>query len=326
MVYELAWAQLITLFKHKYPNFEPCTLKVNEIEYLANTPKQIINIHINDALNNPPWDRILKVYIFNLANYRLISNVIPEYTRTIVWGAVLALRELREVDINADLVALNDFLIQNATAEELADAGHPRRRGLEFLNTHIDGFLEKQGVALHQGILAQRFRKGVREGMAWLAGIAGNANYDSFTDWALDAIGKPTLREVNPAPAWELVQQIVGERLTNMGSAVTSNFLKDVGLLPFVKPDTHTKRFAELFITNLHDWDNIKDGEKDEITFNLIINLANKCSIWPRQLDRAIWLLGSGRFHYYSPLDNDRNQLAELAYNTREIHPDWPLE
>ena len=77
-------------------------------------------------------------------------------------------------------------------------------------------------------------------------------------------------------------------KIAGMGQEIACNFLKELGLPDYIKPDTHIKdAFTSLGLCSSDDKECIEVGKM----------LARECGVSAYKLDRVIWLCCSG--HYY---------------------------
>ena len=112
------------------------------------------------------------------------------------------------------------------------------------------------------------------------------------------------INAINSFPAahgmsFEVYQQIMptaaraskgadGWKIYGMGNAIACNFLKEIGFVNYIKPDTHIKDVFDAFeITYADDNDCLRIGRQ----------LAAQNGVTPYAFDRVIWLCCSG--HYY---------------------------
>lgn len=72
------------------------------------------------------------------------------------------------------------------------------------------------------------------------------------------------------------------------GFAMASNWIKDMGMTEFCKPDQHVRAI----INGIY-----QTGENEKKIFAKVIEIAKKCNVSPFVLDRVLFLVGSGDFY-----------------------------
>jgi 3-methyladenine DNA glycosylase Tag len=88
-----------------------------------------------------------------------------------------------------------------------------------------------------------------------------------------------------PIVRWSLVC-LLANRIPWMGTAIACDFLKDVGLAAYAKPDVHVKRA-------LHRHNLIQDRKEDDFTcFVAVDRLAQASGLEPAYIDRILWVRG----------------------------------
>ena len=82
---------------------------------------------------------------------------------------------------------------------------------------------------------------------------------------------------------------LISTKIRGFGFALACDFLKELGYVNYVKPDTHLKDIC--YETKLCD-------SKDEIkVFETVVKLADESKITPYKLDKILWLICSGNFY-----------------------------
>lgn len=107
-------------------------------------------------------------------------------------------------------------------------------------------------------------------------------------------------------------QNTRGWKIYGMKNAIASNFLKEIGFLDYVKPDTHFKAALQAInVTFTDDNDCLRKGR----------DIARKCRVTPYALDRVVWLCCSG--HYYR---HRRDKLGGGASSLKQPYLDYLKE
>ncbi len=72
------------------------------------------------------------------------------------------------------------------------------------------------------------------------------------------------------------------------GFAMASNWIKDMGMIGFCKPDQHVRAIIDGIY---------QTGQEEKDVFTKVIEIAEECNISPFVLDRVLYLVGSGNFY-----------------------------
>lgn len=89
---------------------------------------------------------------------------------------------------------------------------------------------------------------------------------------------------------------VLAAEIHGFGVALACDFLKEIGYEEYGKPDTHTRNIlSEL---------GFSEGTSDYFLMRDISRIAKVCSTTAFQLDKILWLIGSGKF-YLTLLEND---------------------
>ncbi|BBD02251.1 MULTISPECIES: hypothetical protein [Sphingobium] len=275
IIWREANAFLETLYVETYGDYVPATLEINGTVHHPKSVADVVRLHVEDTPVLGGWIAVYRMFISNLPNFSSYATIVSPIIRATIANAIIG----TDCRLSAIVARLGRGETLQMAVRELAE---PIRIS----------------TARKDGVVWQRSIKGFAQGLEWLTGL--EALYPTPAAWVGEQIGEQTRGAVQGERMWAFAETIFNRRgkakLTLMGEAITVNFLKDMGLLPFVKPDTFTMRI----IGALH-------GETNEKgTFLEMIRCANDADIWPRAFDRALWLIGSGKFHYL-PDDIYRN-------------------
>lgn len=290
IVWREACIFLENLYREIYGDFIPTSLTVNGIAHHPIRAKDIVRLHVEDAPPLGDWRDLYTSYVSNLPNFSSVNMVVPAALRKQVSDAVLA-----------DDHSLADVIYRLGGSDNLQNAvtalADPLHAAYPFKNRQT-----------RRGVQWNRCVKSFAQGLDWLAGL--EAQYATPADWVAAQLGLERRGVIDADRAWAMAKTISSRRgdqkLVYMGQAITLNFLKDIGLKSFVKPDTHIIGLMRAMT-----------GEADEEgAFRELIHYANAADIWPRSLDRALWLIGSGNFHYLE--DKDRKRALGKTEKRRE--------
>lgn len=275
IIWREANAFLETLYVETYGDYLPATLEINGTIHHPKSVADVVRFHVEDTPVLGDWIAVYRTFISNLPNFSSYATIVSPAIRDAIADAIIG----TDCRLDAIVARLGRGEVLQKAVRELAE---PIRIS----------------TARKDGVVWQRSVKGFAQGLEWLAGL--EALYPTPAAWVGEQIGEQTCGAVKGERMWAFAETIFSRRgkakLTLMGQAITLNFLKDMGLPPFVKPDTFTMRIIEAICGAA--------GEKG--TSLQMIRCANDADIWPRTFDRALWLIGSGKFHYL-PEDMYRN-------------------
>jgi hypothetical protein len=106
------------------------------------------------------------------------------------------------------------------------------------------------------------------------------------------------MRHINRPAArvlWKTALEYLGERtdllskeVHGLGFPLACSFLKDAGWYQYPKPDVHTKAILKGI--------GFADGS-DYLTYRAIVTIADRIGETPFSVDKALWLIGSGKLH-----------------------------
>lgn len=80
----------------------------------------------------------------------------------------------------------------------------------------------------------------------------------------------------------------VSSRVAQWGFAMASNWIKDIGLTGYCKPDRHICAIIDGIY---------QTGDDEKAVFKKVIEVAKQCNVPPFNLDRVLFLVGSGDFY-----------------------------
>lgn len=101
--------------------------------------------------------------------------------------------------------------------------------------------------------------------------------------------------------AWQVAVEI-SELIRGMRATLVCDTLKEIGFTQYSKPDQHiTKIFNELGYSQ-------SDDAKD--IFYSVWDFSNEINMYPSQVDKIFWLIGSGHYHMF----NDEKHPRLLQY------------
>lgn len=309
-IYECGREFLVDLYEEIHGHTPPAEgIVIHDELHRPRTALEVVDLHINDApLPSGGFDEAFRTFAFNLPNFSRFATVFPVEIRYAVADAILGLRDAH--GLPEGLGVLDAFLKERATTEEIEDRRFRDRHGLTWMRSILrdeplvrdrdEDLVSRQLKPLTQSRSWHYFTAGLREGLAWLARLSENAS--SFTDAMRKRLGNPAIGSVDAELAWQIASDLggigKGNKITWLGLATAPNFLKDAGLVEFVKPDVQTIRIIEKLgpyreISVPSQW-----REQEEVVFKEMIKIANEAGVWPRALDRLLWLIGSGNFHH----------------------------
>ena len=272
------------LYEEIYGDFIPPSLTINGVVHHPRSVADIVRLHVDDTPVLGDWKTLYHVYVFNIANFSGRKSVVPEKLRRKISRAIL----FNVSDLASALARMGGREDMHDGVSAIANRLHARHAFKSGANPNSRPW--------------QECVKGFADGLGWLADL--ERRYPAPADWVASQIEQERLGAIDAEAAWAMAQVIASrrgaEKLTYMGPALSLNFLKDIGLQSFVKPDTHILGLTGSII-----------GTKEvERAFRELIGWANAANIWPRSLDRALWLIGSGDFHYLSKADGHHRRAS----------------
>lgn len=90
----------------------------------------------------------------------------------------------------------------------------------------------------------------------------------------------------------------VSARISQWGFAMASNWLKDMGMTGFCKPDRHVLAIIDGIY---------QTGQNEKNIFAKVIEIAEECGVTPFVLDRVLFLVGSGDFYSHKEIKKSYN-------------------
>lgn len=99
---------------------------------------------------------------------------------------------------------------------------------------------------------------------------------------------------------------LIAEKVKGLGFPTACNFLKEVGLTQFGKPDVYLKRmFTDLDLCN---------GDSDLEVFEAILRVARNVAVTPYRVDKVFWLIGSGKLYYHKAIKMASHEKPFIAW------------
>lgn len=121
------------------------------------------------------------------------------------------------------------------------------------------------------------FKRGVVDAACYLKGVKSSSEFYSQIDGNIDTVDQ----------AWNLVLKL--DRIKGIGPALACDFLKEIGVDKYGKPDVHIKHtFAKLKL--------IGDGNKDREAFEVLWRTAQLTGYSTAVVDKVFWMAASGRW------------------------------
>lgn len=122
-----------------------------------------------------------------------------------------------------------------------------------------------------------QYTKGVLSGAHYLS-LFGSGR--RFVEYADRIAGDPAISASLPL--------LLSREVYGLGFPLACDFLKDAGWFQYPKPDVHTKAILRGV--------GFSDGS-DYMTYKAILTIADSVSEKPFSVDKALWLIGSGKLH-----------------------------
>lgn len=122
------------------------------------------------------------------------------------------------------------------------------------------------------------FTQGVVDSACYLSQFSGPRQFYDYVDGNTDTSEK----------AWSLAEDL-DQRIKGVGRALACDFLKEIGVDRYSKPDTQIiKSFRML---------NLIDGiDEQKEAFDIISHMADLTDLSPAVVDKIIWIAASGRW------------------------------
>lgn len=133
-------------------------------------------------------------------------------------------------------------------------------------------------------------------------------NGTDFNKWVKGFI--KDVRSISALP------QLISSEVYGIGFPLACDFLKEIGFTEFGKPDVHIKKILiGLGFINLNT---TKNNVLDFITFKCLQQIALKNNVSAFEIDKLLWLIGSGRF-YRVDLFTGRNSVKFINFCNKRI-------
>jgi hypothetical protein len=294
---------------------------VNGTTHFPKTAMEVVDLHINDAPQlRDGFSETFAAFAFNLPNFSRFASVFPVPLRQAVARTVLTCGgDVAETDIHFATLATEQErsnakrpgrLGLNAFREMLANIPEVRERDAMIRAVKRPDDLERQFVGSPSWNF---YTAGLREGLHWMAEMSRES--PSLRAYVNTRLGEPAIGSVDGEKVWAFVDEVVARKIPWLGQATGPNFLKDAGLVEFVKPDVHTIRIVKALDARASRVDAEDWRAEEAAVAKAMIRYANEAGVWPRAMDRALWLVGSGFFHYQakSPLPGGDRRATELV-------------
>lgn len=121
------------------------------------------------------------------------------------------------------------------------------------------------------------FKQGCIQGACYLDSFRNAPNFYEYVDRNVETVDA----------AWNLALEV--DRIKGIGPALACDFLKEVGVDCFGKPDVHIKNiFGKLQL--------IGEDKKDRDAFEVIWRMADICGCSAAVVDKMLWMASSGRW------------------------------
>lgn len=95
----------------------------------------------------------------------------------------------------------------------------------------------------------------------------------------------------------------VSVQVSQWGFAMASNWIKDMGMTGYCKPDQHVRAIIDGIY---------QTGEDEKAVFEKAVDVANHCNVSAFELDRLLFLIGSGDFY------KDEHEHIKKSYKGNE--------
>ena len=83
---------------------------------------------------------------------------------------------------------------------------------------------------------------------------------------------------------------LLSQEIDGFGFALACDFLKELGFRTFAKPDVHVKAIVKgLGLSS--------ENANDYAVFKAVVRIAANCGQTPYNVDKLLWLVGSGLFY-----------------------------
>ena len=131
------------------------------------------------------------------------------------------------------------------------------------------------------------FKQGVVDSACYLASFKDTKGFYSYVDSNTDTVGR----------AWNLALEL--DQIKGIGPPLACDFLKEIGVDCYGKPDVHIKRtFDKLKLIG-------KDNQ-DREAFEMLWHMAHISSCSTAEVDKIFWMAASGRWD--KTLDQNLNE------------------
>ncbi|MFZ4740879.1 MAG: hypothetical protein ACOYLE_06915 [Bacteroidales bacterium] len=142
------------------------------------------------------------------------------------------------------------------------------------------------------------FSKTILDGVKFLSKFKDFNDFDNFVMFFH-----------NDERARNALPLLLKQEIRGFGLALACDFLKESGYFWYAKPDVWLmKIFKEL---------NLSQSVNDYDVLNAIIRVAEKNNITPYEVDKAFWLIGSGKL--YKDIDLKTNKATNLGAKGKNI-------
>lgn len=111
----------------------------------------------------------------------------------------------------------------------------------------------------------------------------------------------------------------VSARVAQWGFAMASNWIKDMGMTGYCKPDQHVRAIIDGIY---------QTGQNEKAVFKKVIEIAKECSVSPFVLDRVLFLVGSGDFYSHKEIKNsykgnEQDFIKDFILTKGAFHEDY---
>jgi len=117
------------------------------------------------------------------------------------------------------------------------------------------------------------------------------ADVDDFCAWVRVFEEDPRKRAALPL--------LLSREVEGLGFALSCDFLKDLGFTAYAKPDVHVNAIVKgLGLCS--------EKADDYLVFKAVLRIADNCEVTAYNVDKLLWLVGSGRFHDHPQIGGGR--------------------
>lgn len=215
---------------------------------------------------------------------RLVESSVNSYSKPTVFGGPKEGREGRlERFLKEVTEDFNSELISNADVENLQDRIRERRKKIVGVAIKVEKDTMVNGLA-----------KSLIESAQHIQEFKFSSEDSNFADSYRKHFSAMEGNIANPYVALNNVREFCGLKIHGIGFALSCDFLKEIGLSEYGKPDTHIMDLLPFFTGSIY-----KNHNKNQEAFGQclidIIRVSNALEVEPYELDKLLYLIGSGK-------------------------------